>query len=125
MLLFLCRLFSSCSLFSSRLFRRSLGSRLFCSRLFNSLLGSRFFSSSLLFSSFLTFNFFSSWLLSLLRLLSKLVAASSLLACSSGHLEGFSCYTLLQSCSHVYSSFGSINLIVSTDVLEDSLSRAA
>merc|ERR1712200_32377 len=112
MLLFLCRLFSSCSLFSSRLFRRSLGSRLFCSRLFNSLLGSRFFSSSLLFSSFLTFNFFSSWLLSHLRLLcnrlldlshfgflnllslfSKLVAASSLLACSSGHLEGFSSYT--------------------------------
>merc|ERR1719233_1279753 len=122
--------------FRSRFF----GRRLLCySRLFNSLLGSRFFSSSLLFSSFLA-----SWLLSrfgllcnrllnlgnfglldLLSLFSKLVAASSLLACSSGHLEGFSSYTLLQSCSHVYSSFGSINLIISTDVLQDSLSRAA
>merc|ERR1712200_399393 len=67
--------------------------------------------------------FFGSWLLSHFGLLcnkllylsnfrflnffglfSKLVAASSLLACSSSHLEGFSSYTLLQSCSHVYSS---------------------
>merc|ERR1712200_353253 len=169
-------LLSSCRLFGSRLFRRSLGScrllgsslfrrrfssssllgswlfrsrffgrrLLFCSRLFYSLLSSWFFSCSLLFSSFLAFSFFDSWLLSCFRLLcnrllhlgnfgllnflslfSKLVAASSLLACSSSHLESFSSYTLLQSCSHVYSSFGSINLIISTNVLQDSLSRAA
>merc|ERR1712200_390997 len=138
--------FSSNSLLDSWLFRiRFFGRRLLCcSRLFDSLLSSRLFSSSLLFSSFPTFSFFGSWLLSCFRLLcnrllhlgnfrllnflclfSKLVAASSLLASSSGHLEGFSSYTLLQSCSHMHSSFGSINLIVSTYVLEDSLSRAA
>merc|ERR1712200_271169 len=140
------RSFSSNSLLGSWLFRsRFFGRRLLCcSRLFNSLLGSRFFSSSLLFSSFRAFSFFGSWLLSCFRLLcnrlldlgnfglldllglfSKLVAASSLLTSSRRHLEGFSSYTLLQSCSHMYSSFGSINLIISTDVLQDSLSRAA
>merc|ERR1712200_293020 len=126
------RSLGSCRLFGSSLFRRRFGSSsllgswlfrcrffgrrlLCCSRLFNSLLGSRFLTSS----------FFGSWLLSCFRLLcnrllhlgnfgllnflglfSKLVAASSLLACSSSHLESFSSYTLLQSCSHVYSSFG-------------------
>merc|ERR1719177_8323 len=111
------RSFSRNRLLSRWLLRcRFFGRRLLCcSRLFNSLLGSRFFSSILLFSSFPTFSFFSNWLFSCFRILcnrllnlgnfrlldllclfSKLVAASSLLACSSRHLEGFSSYTLLQ-----------------------------
>merc|ERR1712200_242774 len=118
-------LLSSCRFFGNRLFRRSLGScRLFGSSLFrrrfssNSLLGSwlfrsRFFGRRLLccsrlFNSLLCsrlFNLGNFRLLNFLCLFSKLVAASSLLACSSSHLEGFGSYTLLQRCSHVYSSF--------------------
>merc|ERR1712200_245946 len=123
------RRFSSNSLLGSWLFRSRFFSRrlLCCSRLFNSLLCSRFFGSWLLSCFRLLCNrlLHLGNFLDLLSLFSKLVAASSLLASSSGHFEGFSSYTLLQSCSHMHSSFGSINLIICTDVLEDSLSRAA
>merc|ERR1712121_374409 len=137
-------------LFSSRLLGSSfLGRRLLCSSwLFNtSLLGSRLFSSRLFGSSFLAFSLlrlFSCWLLNgfwllcnrllnlgsfrlllFLGLVTKLVASSSLLSSSCSHLKGTSSYTLLQSCSHMHSSFGSINLIVGTDILEYSLPRAA
>merc|ERR1719222_1402834 len=146
----LCRRSLSYRLFSSRLLSSSvLGRRLLCSSwLFNtSLLGSRLFSSRLFGSSFLAFSLlrlFSCWLLNgfwllcnrllnlgsfrlllFLGLVTKLVASSSLLSSSCSHLESTSSYTLLQSCSHMYSSFGSINLIVSTDILEDSLPGAA
>merc|ERR1712121_463893 len=124
-------------LFSSRLLSSSfLGRRLLCSSwLFNTrLLGSRLFSSRLFGSSFLAFSLlrlFSCWLLNSFRLLlflglvTKLVASSSLLSSSCSHFESTSSYTLLQSCSDMYSSFGSINLIVTTYILEDSLPGAA
>merc|ERR1719290_352990 len=144
----LCRRSLSYRLFSSRLLSSFLGRRLLCSSwLFNtSLLGSKLFSSRLFGSSFLAFSLlrlFSCWLLNgfwllcnrllnlgsfrlllFLGLVTKLVASSSLLSSSCSHLESTSSYTLLQSCSHMHSGFGGINLIVSTDILENGLPGA-
>merc|ERR1712121_27455 len=99
-------------LFSSRLLGTSfLGRRLLCSSwLFNtSLLGSRLFSSRLFGSSFLAF--------SLLRLFSCWLLNGFWLLCN--RLLNLGSFRLL-----LFLGLG-INLVVSTDILEDSLPGAA
>merc|ERR1711942_436300 len=117
--LFISRFLSSCWLFGSRfIISRLLSSWLFSCRFLRRLrfLCSRFLSFFRLLSS----RFLGFWLF-FFSIISKLKTTSSFLARSTSHLESTGSNTFLESCPNMYSSFGSIYLIVCTNILQNCL----
>merc|ERR1719360_96975 len=122
----------SCGLLGSRLLGSRLLSSLLGGGLLSGLLGSRLLSgllgggllSGLLDGGLLSLRLLGLGLLDLLSLISELVAASSL-ARGLSHLQHTSGDFTLQGHTQMDGGLSSINLVVGTDVLQDSLTAAA